>query len=175
MPPTIGGLDEYRRPLTAVGLAQADDLAGPLVSVAPARFLSSPYLRAVQTVAPAAQALGLAVEPRAELRQWVSGIEPTPQWQRHYRYCWDNPEWSNAAGETHAALMTRAVDALGRAADEGKGCVTVIGAHGTWIARALFGLGCAVDADFWFNMPMPAIYKVQLGEGPHVVQGPGLA
>jgi len=61
--------------------------------------------------------------------------------------------------------MTRAVDALGRAADEGKGCVTVIGAHGTWIARALFGLGCAVDADFWFNMPMPAVYKVHWARG----------
>jgi 2,3-bisphosphoglycerate-dependent phosphoglycerate mutase len=49
--------------------------------------------------------------------------------------------------------------------------VLVIGSHGTWIARLLLGLGFAVDADFWFAMPMPAIYVVSEGG---VVRGPGL-
>lgn len=37
----------------------------------------------------------------------------------------------------------------------------VVGSHGTWIARALHGLGCDVDADFWLNMPMPAVFVIE--------------
>ncbi len=174
--PSAGGADEYRRPLTAEGLRQAYELSDVLSSFAPARFLSSPYLRAIQTVVPAARSLGLEVELREEVREWTSGIEPTPEWRRHYRYCWENPLWSIAEGESHDALKARALGALEQAADEAGGCVTVIGSHGTWIASALLGLGCDVDADFWFAMPMPAVYSLQLDGGlPTVVEGPGLS
>ena len=43
-----------RRPLTATGLAAAERLAPELLALQPTAILSSPYLRAVQTVAPAA-------------------------------------------------------------------------------------------------------------------------
>ena len=175
LPPAPGGPDDHHRPLTSDGLAEAEALAGSLLTHAPTRFLSSPYLRAVQTVAPAATACGLTVETHHELREWESGIGPTPEWQTHYRRCWDDPQLSIGEGESHQALTSRAVDALHRAATGADAGATVVASHGTWIARALLGLGCSVDADFWFSMPMPAVYEVQVDNHVfRVIGGPGL-
>jgi 2,3-bisphosphoglycerate-dependent phosphoglycerate mutase len=176
VPPTPGGPDERVRPLTPEGLAQAAALADVLLPHRPSRVVSSPYLRAVQTVRPTADRLGLAVEPDEELREWASGIGPTPDWQPHYRHCWEHPGWATPTGETHAALAVRAVAAVTLAAAETPdGETTVLGSHGTWISRALHGLGCRVDADFWLTMPMPAVYVLRCA-GTRVtgIAGPGL-
>lgn len=173
--PTTDGPDEYQRPLSGVGLRQAEALADVLLVESPTRVLSSPYLRSVQTVAPTAAALGLAVESRHLLREWASGIGATPTWKAHYRQCWEQPDWSVPGGETHRALEGRAVHALRQVATEGlSDAVIVVGSHGTWIARALHGLGCDVDVDFWLDMPMPAVFQVVLQDESATVTGPGL-
>lgn len=59
--------EERERPVDAVGRGQASALVPVLTGLRPVRFLSSPALRCVQTVEPAAAALGLAVEIREEL------------------------------------------------------------------------------------------------------------
>ena len=175
VPPTPDGPDEYQRTLSDVGLHQAEALADVLLSKSPTRVLSSPYLRSVQTVAPTAAALGLAVETRHFLREWRSGIGATPSWEAHYRDCWERPDWSVTGGETHRALEERAVRALEQVATEGlSDAVTVLGSHGTWIARALHGLGCDVDAEFWLDMPMPAVFEVVLHGASVTVTGPGI-
>jgi len=162
--------------LSAEGLEQAEALIAELARQRPVRILSSPYLRAVQTVLPTATVCGLQVEPRDDLREWASGIDPTPDWERHYRYCWQWPAWSPPGGETQVALTERAVAAVRRLATETSSYgVAVVASHGTWIARALHGLGLSVDVDFWLDMPMPAVYDVALENGQIVaVAGPGI-
>ena len=127
-------------------------------------------------MAPAARRLGLAVEPREALREWDSGIGPTPDWPAHFRRCWDDPAYATGGGEPHDALARRVAAALAAVrAETPDGAVVVVGSHGGWISRALQGLGCRVDADFWFAMPMPAVYAVAYdGEQVTKVSGPGL-
>lgn len=76
--PERGGPDDYHRSLTEGGFEQAAQLTDELVAMQPAAVMSSPYLRAVQTVEPTARALGMAVRTRRELREWDSGFEPVP-------------------------------------------------------------------------------------------------
>lgn len=175
VPPTPAGPDEYQRPLSDTGKRQAEALVDVLATRSPARVLSSPFLRAVQTVGPTAAAIGIAVETRHVLREWRSGIGPTSSWQAHYRDCWQRPDWCVPGGETHRALEERASRALEQvAAQASRDSVTVVSSHGTWIARVLHGLGCAVGVDFWLDMPMPAVYEVVLTGGSAAVTGPGL-
>ncbi|HVF05430.1 MAG TPA: histidine phosphatase family protein [Frankiaceae bacterium] len=169
VPPAPGAPSERDRPLTPDGMAQAERLADLVVPHYPARVLSSPYLRAVQTVRPTADRLGLAVERLESLREWASGMDPTPDWQAHYRRCWAEPQYATATGETHDALGRRALAALAQAAERTRaGEVTVVASHGTWISRALLGLGCPVDADWWLSLPMPAVFTVTYGDVPAV-------
>ncbi|GAA3986458.1 histidine phosphatase family protein [Allokutzneria multivorans] len=162
--PRPGGPDEYHRPLTATGLAQAASLVLPR----PTRVVSSPYLRAVQTVAP----LGLPVDTVHELREWDSGLQPSPDYARHYAASWADPEMARPGGESLAQLTSRAVAALTALADGG---VVVVGSHGTFVARALAGFGVStVDWPFSAAMPMPAVYRIRFSAGHPHVSGPGL-
>jgi 2,3-bisphosphoglycerate-dependent phosphoglycerate mutase len=114
-------------------------------------------------VLPTARALGMQVETRDALREWNAGIGATPDWEPHYRECWRSPTWAVPGGERHAELEQRAVAALMQVAVESpEASVVVIGSHGTWIARALHGLGQPVDEDFWLGMPMPAVFEVDV-------------
>jgi 2,3-bisphosphoglycerate-dependent phosphoglycerate mutase len=173
--PTPGGPDELTRPLRDTGLVQARDLAPELIALRPTAVLSSPYLRAVQTVQPTADALGLTVETRWELREWDSGIPPTPDYVRHYSHSWDHPDHVRPGGESLTALSGRMLRALTAVAEEHDGGVVLIGTHGTFAARTLLAAGHPIDRTFLNDMPMPAVYRVQWGDGhPIEAHGPGL-
>jgi phosphohistidine phosphatase SixA len=61
--------DQDLRPLNKNGRRQADGIVDALLGFAPARILSSPAVRCVQTVGPLAAALGVTVEIADELRE----------------------------------------------------------------------------------------------------------
>ncbi len=174
--PTLDGPDEYRRPLTKAGRERAVALAAGLVGFGVSRVVSSPYLRAVQTIEPTAQALGLPVCHREDLREWRSGLAPTPDWQAHYEQSWTRPDLAIGTGETLTELTNRAGNAVRELVASASPMTTILAAtHGTWIARALLALGLSIDHAFWLSMPMPAIYKLSF-DGPHLrsALGPGL-
>jgi 2,3-bisphosphoglycerate-dependent phosphoglycerate mutase len=175
---TVDGPPEELRPLTERGLRQAEALATELCAARPHTIASSPYRRAVQTVQPAADRLGLEVELVDDLREWRSGLEPTPSWKEHYRRCWEDPDYALPDAESHSgarARMLAALDGLARRWRP-RGGTVVVGTHGTVISLALAGLGAPVDAIFWLGMPMPAVYRLQADDDGwwSSVSGPGL-
>ena len=61
--------DDRLRPLDKKGRRQAKALAETLAGLGADRLVSSPYLRCVQTIAPAGKRLGLPVDEREELAE----------------------------------------------------------------------------------------------------------
>ena len=158
--PTADGPDEFTRPLTAEGLRQADDLVAVLTRQRPTAVWSSPYRRAIQTVQPTADALGLPVHTHPELREWDDGLAYTDDWAPHYAHSWADPSSARPAGESLEQLRTRAVDTLRTLAHRNRGHVGLVAGHGTFIAPARTGFGLPVDRTAAERMPMPAIYRL---------------
>ncbi len=169
--PTPSGPSDLSRPLTPAGLAAAADVAPQLVALGVGRVLSSPYLRAVQTVRPAASALGVQVETDPDLREWDSGFEPRPDFARLHEESWSDPSLARPGGESLAQLSARAVGALTRLLD---GPDVLVGSHGTFVSRALVGFGRPVDWAFARAMPMPAVYVLSFDDSVPSISGPGL-
>ncbi|MFI9532104.1 histidine phosphatase family protein [Nocardia fusca] len=96
VPPTPTGPSEYQRPLTETGRGRARRLADSRAELGPGVVMSSPYLRAVRTLEPAARQWDLPIHTDQRLREWDSGIEPTPDCGRHYEQSWAHPP-----GEEH--------------------------------------------------------------------------
>jgi 2,3-bisphosphoglycerate-dependent phosphoglycerate mutase len=176
--PTVDGPPEAMRPLSERGLRQAEALAAELCAAEPHTIVSSPYRRAIQTVQPAADRLGLKVELAEDLREWRSGLGPTPSWKDHYRHCWEDPDYALPDAESHSSARARMLAALDRLAAcwRPRGGTVVVATHGTVISLALAGLGAPVDATFWLGMPMPAVYRLQADDAGwwSSVSGPGL-
>ncbi|GHH46122.1 histidine phosphatase family protein [Lentzea cavernae] len=162
VPPRFGVLDDDDRPLTAAGLEAAEGLVSRLVAYAPVAVLSSPQLRAVQTVRPAAEALGLAVTTWPELREWESGLLPSADWEMSYARSWARPGLVHGVGESLDAVTVRAGKALARMAVEYPDATVVVGSHGTFLSRALIAVGLEADWESCraMPMPMPAVYEV---------------
>ena len=73
----------YDPPLSADGLIQAKKLAVRLQSENITQIFSSPFLRAIQTAVPVAEALDLSIKIEAGLSEWL------------------NPDWMTDSPETH--------------------------------------------------------------------------
>ena len=67
--------DDRLRPLDKKGRRQANALAVTLEELGATRLLSSPYVRCVRTLEPAAERLGLPIEERDELAEGSSAEE----------------------------------------------------------------------------------------------------
>jgi 2,3-bisphosphoglycerate-dependent phosphoglycerate mutase len=169
--PTPAGPSELDRPLTPGGVSAAASLAPELAALGAGRVVSSPYLRAVQTVRPAADALGVPVETDPELREWDSGLRPRPDFARLHEESWADPALTRSGGESLAQLSARAVVALRRLLD---GPDVLVGSHGTFVSRALVGFGCPVGWAFARAMPMPAVYVLSFASSVPEISGPGL-
>jgi 2,3-bisphosphoglycerate-dependent phosphoglycerate mutase len=171
--PEADGPGDDERGLASEGRGQAEGLAGELPR--PALVVSSPYLRAVQTVEPLARAHGLPVRVDRELREWDDGLGYTPDYAHHYARSWDEPGVARPGGESLEQVSIRATTALRRIAASVDGGV-VVGSHGTFVARALVGFGVTgINWPFLAAMPMPAVYRLQITDfGVLAADGPGL-
>ncbi|HEX5201463.1 MAG TPA: histidine phosphatase family protein [Actinoplanes sp.] len=164
VPPTADGPGQLTRPLTRDGLRQARAWVDTLIAPRPAAVWSSPYRRAIQTVRPVANALGLPVRTRWDLREWDDGLPYTDDWISHYAESWADPARARPDGESLDQLTARACAALRELAGAHRGQVALVAGHGTFIARALSGFGAPVDWAFWQRMSMPAVYRLRFAE-----------
>ncbi|WP_280464129.1 histidine phosphatase family protein [Nocardia carnea] len=175
VPPTPDGPGDYQRPLTDSGKAQAAGLADDLAAREPRLIVSSPYLRAVQTLEPAARILGMPIRTDPQLQEWDSGIVPGPGYERYYEESWAYPRRVHPGGESLHDLTERAIRTLTGLLADCAGRPALVGSHGTFISRALLGFGCpGINWDFHRAMPMPAIYHLEIGARSVRAAGPGL-
>lgn len=131
-------------PLSCRGMRQAEELKERLLSLRPDAFFSSDLLRAVQTVTPAAEALGLAVRPEKGLREIDGGLwEGKPFGTIARAYPEDYARWTEniglarcTGGESLEEVQARGLAAVLRIAQENDGKAVVLATHAAMI-RAL--------------------------------------
>lgn len=131
-------------PLSDRGMRQAEELKERLLALKPDAFFSSDLLRAVQTVTPAAEALGLAVRPEKDLREIDGGQwEGKPFGTIARAYPEDYARWTEniglarcTGGESLEEVQTRGLAAVLRIAQENDGKTVVLATHAAMI-RAL--------------------------------------
>lgn len=138
-------------PLTAEGQEQAQRLASQLAQHAITRMVSSPWLRAVDTARPLAEALGLEVETDERLTERVLSGRDLPHWQTALKASFLDPELVLDSGESGTAARTRALVALKHAEDPHG--LTAIFTHGNLLALLL-----GLDYGGWAELRNPDIW-----------------
>jgi 2,3-bisphosphoglycerate-dependent phosphoglycerate mutase len=171
--PGDGKLAEGERPLTERGHRDAAELARTLSGVATQAVVSSPYVRAIQTVTPLARRLGIAVEVMADLRErLLSPQDNLPDWRAHLERTWREFDYALPGGESSATAQARVMAVLAELSR--RSGTLVVGSHGNLISLALKAIRPEVNFDFWAAMPMPAVYRLEFSGGRFaVIEGPG--
>lgn len=148
------------RPLSPAGHAAAVRVADLLEDAGITRVVSSPYTRAVQTVRPLADRLGLPVDIEPDLRERRLCDEIVDDVQRRIERVWTDFMFAFPNGESSAAAQDRVRHAVDRIAGEAGGQRVAIASHGNALALYLRTLDPAVDFGFWSRMSQPDVYAV---------------
>ncbi len=151
-------------PLTARGLAQARALAGRLAPLAPDRLVSSPFLRARQSIAPLAAALGMDVGIEPRLAERRLGVHPFDDWREGLRVSFTDLDRTYPDGESSRAAQHR-----GRAAVEEILArayrLPVLATHGNLLSLLLGAIDGRFGYAEWERLANPDVFVLTVADG----------
>ena len=160
-------LDPAARPLTEAGRADARRLAETLRRDGVTALYSSDYARARDTLAPAAEALGLSLTVDPDLREWRAGAPPKDRpFFDHARECWAHPDFCRGGGESFEGLTGRMRRALTRVRLACAGGHAAAASHGVAIAAVMRAFEPAFSFDDFLSLVprAPFFYRMTFDE-----------
>jgi 2,3-bisphosphoglycerate-dependent phosphoglycerate mutase len=145
--------------LSLSGVEAAAELAETLLSVSPDAVYSSPYRRAVATVAPFAERAGLPILLDDRLKERVLAERDLDDWLDHVRRSFD--DWKHAApgGESLAVVRDRALAALTEIAAAGHR-LPIVASHGNLISAVLRASDPSFGFDQWRSLRNPELFEL---------------
>ena len=153
------GPDEMRG-LSDAGRRESQRVADLLEGHDVAAIISSPYTRAIQTVQPLADRLGMTIEIDPDLRERHLSSGPLDDFTASLEATWRDFDLAHPGGESSASAQTRVSGAIRRIAAIGDSRDVVISTHGNALALFLRTLDADVDFAFWARMSLPDVYAV---------------
>jgi 2,3-bisphosphoglycerate-dependent phosphoglycerate mutase len=150
--------DEWGRPLSEKGFLDAAKLTEALSKENIDVFLSSPYLRAVQTIQGAADHFGREIGLAEGFRERKLTSEPARDFELAIRKVWEDWRFSWEGGESNLAAQERGVSELMKVLEEYEGQNVVIGTHGNIMVLIMNYFDERFDFSFWEQLEMPDIY-----------------
>ena len=150
------------RELSPSGFQAAEALADRLEGVALDAIYSSPYRRALQTVAPLAQRRGLEVSERLELRERSLGAFAGESFEDALAATWSQFDLCYPGGESSRAAQHRVFDLVHSLAGRHPAQTVALSTHGNLLALLLNAFDPEVDFAFWQSLTLPDAFALQV-------------
>jgi 2,3-bisphosphoglycerate-dependent phosphoglycerate mutase len=147
--------------LSTEGHRQAALLADRLADAGIERIVSSPYRRALETIAPLASRLGLSMEIDARLAERRLSPVPLPAWREVVARSFDDPEHRAPGGESGRETLDRGWAALRDAAAH-PAAVTALVSHGQISSLLLHRIGPPFGYVGWIGLSNPDVYRIDI-------------
>jgi 2,3-bisphosphoglycerate-dependent phosphoglycerate mutase len=147
-------------PLSALGERQARELAPVLAELGVDALASSPYLRAIETLRPYAEATGLPISVDEDLREKSLGgwIDDPAEVEAAVSRMHADLDFCLVGGETGRACLARFEAALARVVDANRGRTIAVGSHGGVLGHLLAQQDAALAGDFWRRIRNPHLF-----------------
>lgn len=149
--------------LTETGQEQTKALADFLAGLKIDRIISSPFLRARQTIAPFAEKAGMEVEIDDRLAERHLEPDRVPDWLEWMKESFHNLELRDAGGESGNEATKRIADVIEdiKASDVEN---TLIVTHGGMITLLLHQYDERIGFAEWKGLSNPDVYKMRLSD-----------
>jgi 2,3-bisphosphoglycerate-dependent phosphoglycerate mutase len=160
------------RPLSPIGMKDAQSVARSLARFPITQIVSSPYLRARQTIEPYAERAGLKILEDHRLRERHLGDIGHTSFKDAIKRTWLDPDFAYPEGESIHQAQSRALEALAEYVHTETTKHVVISTHGNLLTIILNHFDSRIGFHFWENLTLPDIYCVNTdsGEGPEVIR-----
>jgi 2,3-bisphosphoglycerate-dependent phosphoglycerate mutase len=152
--------DEVGRPLSDKGYTDAEKIKEILAEEKIDIFISSPYMRAIQTIQGAADVYGQEITLEEAFKERTLTEEPAENFDLAISKVWEDWRFAWEGGESNIAAQERGVAALRKVLDNNEGKNVVIGTHGNIMVLIMNYFDNTFDFSFWKQLEMPDIYRM---------------
>jgi 2,3-bisphosphoglycerate-dependent phosphoglycerate mutase len=150
--------------LTGEGRLQATQLAEQLAALPIERIISSPFVRARQSIAPLAERLGLPIDTDERLAERVLAAGDLPNWLAALQASFDDIDRCFAGGESSRAAMQRASEVVSEAMAQPVS-TTLLVTHGNLMTLMLKHFDDRIGFAEWQQLTNPDVFRITLATG----------
>jgi 2,3-bisphosphoglycerate-dependent phosphoglycerate mutase len=154
---------DQNSPLTAEGQKQAEQLASFLAPMEVDTIVSSPFLRALQSIQPLASQLDMDISIDERLSERVLSTVEMPDWLDHLRDTYDDMDLAFKGGESNREAMRRGVEVL-EDIIQGNAKSAVLVTHGALMSLLLKYFDEKIGYEEWKGLSNPDVYRVLLDD-----------
>ena len=140
----------------------ADRVADILGELPITEILSSPSLRAWQTVTPLAARTALPIHEISDLREREIGQWTAGNFDDAVRMTWENPLFAHPGGETNLAAQERGVAVVRRVVTEHPNGDPVLATHGNLLALILQHFDPTIGFAYWRSLTRSDIHRLEI-------------
>jgi len=152
--------EELTRPLSEKGIRDARRVTKILESENLDHVVSSPYLRAIQTVEEAADYLNQDVILIDGFKERLLSSAPLNDFQGAIRKVWEEPSFHWEGGESNVDAQKRGVAAMLDLLNEFEGKRVAVGTHGNIMVLIMNYFDSKYGLAFWESLDMPDVYRL---------------
>lgn len=152
-------------PLADEGVRQSERLADFLSDLGISRIISSPFLRASESVRPLSERLGVGIESDPRLAERVLCATPMPDWKEELREAFSDPGLRFEGGESSREATERGV-AVVEGASEGGVLPAVVATHGNLMALILRHFDDRFGFEEWEALTNPDVFRIETSAKP---------
>ena len=159
--------DDRTRALTSQGREDTKLVTEAFNDIAIDKMISSPYVRAVDTIKGVAEQKGLEIETFDDLRERKVAHGFIDDFMTFAQNQWNDFDFKLDGGESLNEVRARGVKQINVILKANEGKNLVIGTHGTFLGVMLNYYDSKHDFEFWKTLQMPDIFMVEF-EGEKV-------
>ncbi|WP_322904165.1 histidine phosphatase family protein [Paenibacillus campi] len=156
-------------PLTTLGQVQAQHVAAQLCTLPLDYIVSSPYVRALQTIEPLALQLGLPIHTDERLIERVLCHTDEPDWRAMLRRTYDDMELCYTGGESSRQATERVSAVVEQFKASDHRCAALV-SHGNLISLLLRMYDGRIGFTEWEQLTNPDMYYIRLDAEPPVIK-----
>ncbi|GAA0611309.1 histidine phosphatase family protein [Virgibacillus siamensis] len=159
-------------PLTDVGMRQAHLLSVFLAEneFAIDKIISSPYLRAIESIRPYAEKKDLTINTDDRLQERILSNEPVDDWMEVLEQSFSDPNFRLPGGESGNDVMKRTNELINNLRSEPDISNVLLVSHGNLIALLLSRFNPDFGFEGWKNLQNPDVFLINLEEKNHIVK-----
>jgi len=147
--------------LTEQGFLQAEVLAEFFADKKIDRIITSPFLRAIQTIEPLSKRGNITVEIDERLSERILSTSDLLDWYEKLRATFTDMELKFEGGESSNEAMERIVNAV-EETFKSESEHTIIVSHGNIITLLLKNYHNDVDFQFWTQLKNPDVFRLSI-------------
>lgn len=145
--------------LTEKGMKQAEYLSNFFSKMKLDRIISSPFLRAIQSIEPLSKKTNIKIEIDERLSERILSTTNLPDWYEKLKETFIEMELKFEGGESSREAMNRIVNVV-EEVFKSESENTVIVSHGNIISLLLIHYNSDFDFESWKNLSNPDIFQI---------------